>query len=175
MSDSTYIVRTMIIATMFSRGFEQNTVQVYHMPDANCSTNDYIKNVVGNTSWGTDSLEVADDAEMVEKIANDPYGIGYCSTAFADPDRVVVVGLQGMGTDGKDAIWPRTSKKFRWVMPSQAESTWPWKRTLNVAVAGTEAATGVLNIRNAVQTGNLVKLGLYAGPLFTWGYWVGNY
>jgi len=175
MSNSTYIVRTMIIATMFNRGFEQNTVQVYHMPDANCSTNDYIKNVVGNTSWGTDSLEVADDAEMVEKIANDPYGIGYCSTAFADPDRVVVVGLQGMGTDGKDAIWPRTSKKFRWVMPSQAESTWPWKRTLNVAVAGTEAATGVLNIRNAVQTGNLVKLGLYAGPLFTWGYWVGNY
>jgi len=121
---------------------------------------------------------VADDAEMVEKITNDPYGIGYCSTALADPDRVVILGLAGLASDasGKDAIWPRDAKKFRWVMPTMAESLWPWKRSLDVTIAGSEVdGNTAWEVRDAIQTGNVMKVGLVTGPLFTWGYWPGTY
>jgi len=178
LKNGTYTVNTAVIKALFEVGYQQNTVQVYHMPDAKSSTNTYIKGVIGNANWGTDSLEVADDAEMVEKITNDPYGIGYCSTSVADPDRVVILGIAGAASDasGKDAIWPRSAPKFRWVMPTMAESLWPWKRSLDVVIAGSEVdGNTAWEVRDGIQIGNVMKVGLESGPLFTWGYWPGNY
>jgi len=169
LSNSTYAVRPTKIRTLFETGYQKDTVQVYHMSSRYCSTNAYIKQVIGNTSWGTDSVEVANDAEMVEKVANDPWGIGYCSSAFADPDRVVILAPI---IRGKTYVWPRSSTKFRWVMPSYRESDWPWKRSLDVVTSNDKLGAG---IAAALHTGNLMKKGLSQGPLFTWGYWPGNY
>ena len=169
MSNATYAVNTNLIEALFETGYLKDTVQVYHMPDAYCLTNAYVKNVGAIDNWGIDSIEVANDAEMVEKVSNDPIGIGYCSSAFADPDRVVILAPILSGTT---YYWPRSSTKFRWVMPSITESTWPWKRSLDVEAQGDALSLG---IQDALRTGNLAVNGLPVGPLFTWGYWPGNY
>jgi len=169
LKNSTHAVTIPTIRRLFETGWQQNTVQVYRMPGAWCGTNAYVKKVIGNSGWGIDSLQVADDAEMVEKITNDPYGIGYCSSAFADPDRVVALApIIG----GKTYIWPQADTNKRWVMPSYAKSDWPWKRSLDVIHPGDPTAAA---IAAALRTGPLMKKGLYNGPLFTWGYWPGNY
>jgi prepilin-type N-terminal cleavage/methylation domain-containing protein/prepilin-type processing-associated H-X9-DG protein len=169
LDNQTYAVTISTIRRLFETGYQQNTVQVYHMPGAWCNTNAYVKKVIGNTHWGVDSVQVADDAEMIEKITNDPYGIGYCSSAFADPDRVVVLAPI---IRGNTYTWPRTDAEKRWVMPSRAESDWPWKRSLDVTSSNDALGRG---IAAALRTGPLMKKGLYGGPLFTWGYWEGNY
>jgi len=46
------------------------------------------------------AITVSNDVEMVNKIENDPYGIGYCSVAFADTNRVNILGIAG----GKTAV-----------------------------------------------------------------------
>jgi len=172
LTNSTYAMTTAQIENLFTIGYEKDTVQVYHMSDAYSSTNRFIHKVIGNTNWGTDSVEVANDAEMVEKIANDPWGIGYCSTAFADPDRVIIVApILG----GKTYVWPRPSTKFRWVMPSFSEAKnggWPWLRSLDVTTDNTTLSGG---ITTALRTGAFKTTGLNSGPLFTWGYWVAQY
>ncbi|MHB0937828.1 MAG: hypothetical protein ACYC6A_15690, partial [Armatimonadota bacterium] len=178
LSNSTYAVGTALIKALFETGYLKDTVQVYHMSDAYSTTNDYVKKVVGNDgsvvpAWGTDSVEVANDAEMVEKVSNDPWAIGYCSTAFADPDRVVVVAPIIAGTT---YVWPRSSTKFRWVMPSRTESNWPWKRSLDVATDGATLSLGITNaIRGLGANAGFKTNGLNNGPLFTWGYWPGQY
>jgi len=169
LKNETHAVTIPTIRRLFEIGYQQNTVQVYRMSGAWCSTNAYVKKVIGNTGWGVDSLQVLDDAEMVEKVTNDPYGIGYCSSALFDQDRVVALApIIG----GKTYVWPQADKKQRWVMPSFTKSDWPWKRSLNVIHSGDPSATAVVT---ALRTGPLVKKGLYKGPLFTWGYWPGNY
>ena len=169
MSNQTYVVTIPTIRALFEAGYASNTVQVYHLPGAFCSTNAYVKKVIGNTGWGIDSIEISNDAEMVEKVSNDPYGIGYCSSAFADPDRVTILAPN---IDGISYVWPRSSAKHRWVMPAYRDSDWPWKRSLDVISSRDKLGTG---IAAALRTGAFVKQGLYPGSLFTWGYWVGNY
>lgn len=167
--NGTYAMAIPAIRELFETGYQQDVVQVYQLPDACCSTNAYMKQVIGNTDWGTDSIMAANDAEMVERVANDPYGIGYCSSAFADPARVTVLAPV---IDGKIYVWPRADEEFRWVMPTFAESDWPWKRSLDVVCSPDKLGNG---IATALRTGAFVKQGLYQGPLFTWGYWPGNY
>jgi len=167
--NETYVMSPAEIRELFEIGYQQNNVQVYRFSDARSSTNTYVKKVIGNADWGRDEIEVMDDAEMIEKVANDPYAIGYCSSAFADPDRVVILAPV---IDGRIHVWPQSDPQHRWVMPAFAESDWPWKRSLDVEFTPDELGTG---IAAALRAGALVKQGLYPGPLFTWGYWPGNY
>jgi len=165
--NGTYAMPIPAIRKLFETGYQLNVVQVSKMGDS-CSTNTYVKKVIGNTNWGTGSIVVANDAEMIEKVSNDLYGIGYCSSAFADPDRVTVLAPI---INGVTYVWPRNSEKFRWVMPTLAESDWPWKRHLDAASSGDALANGIIA---ALRSGGL-KGGLEQGPLFTWGYWLGRY
>jgi len=169
LANNTYAVRPSYIRGLFETGYEKDTVQVYVMPSGACSTNAYVKGVIGNKNWGVDAVGVANDAEMIEKVSNDPYGIGYCSSAFFDPDRVVALAPV---IRGKTYVWPRADAKFRWLMPTMKASDWPWKRSLDVVNSKDQLGAG---IAAALRTGDFVKKGLYPGPLFTWGYWVGNY
>lgn len=171
LSNQTYLIDdNMLLRDLFNKGYERDVVQVYHLSDY-CSTNEYVYYVIGNTGWGIDSIEVANDAEMVEKVANDPWGIGYCSSAYADPDRVTILGFSGMGTHGEDAIWPQSSTMFRWVMPTYDESNWPWKRSINVISDGSPTSNA---IASALQGGGLYR-SMTDSPLYTYGYWPGNY
>jgi len=173
LKNGTCLTDIAIIRTLFQTGYQQNTVQVYHMSTSHSATDIYARKILGLTGYGKDALQVANDAEVVEKVTNDPYGIGYCSSAYADPDRVTILGFKGLGADGRDAIWPRGSKKFRWVMPECKDSTWPWKRSINVMTAKKPGAPETA-VTGALRGGGLYK-NLIDGPLFTWGYWRGDY
>jgi prepilin-type N-terminal cleavage/methylation domain-containing protein len=56
----------------------------------------------------------ADDSEMVEKVANDPYGIGYCSAAVADSIKVKICALGTGTTDGQRFPNPRKDRAGRY-------------------------------------------------------------
>jgi len=171
--NGTYLTDIATIRTLFQTGYQQNTVQVYHMSTVYSATDIYARKILGVAGYGKGALQVADDAEIVKKVTNDPYGIGYCSSAIADPDRVTILSFKGLGTDGGDAIWPRGSKKFRWVMPASKDSTWPWKRSINV-MTGKKPGAAEVAVTGALRGGELYK-NLVDGPLFTWGYWPGDY
>jgi len=153
---------------MFASGYQKDTVQCYEMPSTT-ATRAYKNAILDLSANGPEAVEVANDAEMLEKVSNDPFGVGYVSSAFFDPDRVVAIAPVVGGTT---RFWPRESTKFRWVMPSRNESNYPFKRSINVSSAGDGLATG---IASAVSSGAFKTVGLNAGPLFTWGYWVGQY
>ena len=40
---------------------------------------------------------------MVNKVAGDPYGIGYCSSAMADPNKVMILGVV---ENGVSSLYP---------------------------------------------------------------------
>jgi len=177
----TYLATTTSMRNWLRSGYVANSVQSYKMPSSTGSTQ-YINNVLGFTTFGADTIQVSNDMEMVEKVANDPYGIGYCSSVYADPDRVMILGIDWDSSnaynDG-DKIWPSTSTKFRWVLPSFAESSWPWKRWLDVESSDTNTTGGGAGIVNALHSSSVdsptVANLLSAGPLFKMGYWPGNY
>jgi len=174
MSNGTYTVGTSFIADLFAIGYGKDTVQLYKLPST-FSTNDYAQDVLGTPGWGTDPVEVTNDAEMVDKVSTDPMGLGFCSSAFADPDRVTILGIAGAGTTGNDAIWPRASTKFRWVMPDRSDAvncTWPWVRSLNLELSGTPATCASV-VAAALQNGDFQNNGIKLGPLVTFGYWPG--
>ncbi|MHB9134587.1 MAG: prepilin-type N-terminal cleavage/methylation domain-containing protein [Armatimonadota bacterium] len=94
----------------------------------------YFKRCVGITIpfKGYKGTLVADDLEMVEKVAGDPYGIGYCSSAVADPDKVIIIDIipaQG----GAPLHFPNPNPKFASTMPgSTAGTTYPFVRPIKV-------------------------------------------
>jgi len=173
MTNSTYLMDTATVRSLFATGHTTNAVQVYHMPTVYSATDAYARKILELPGYGKGAIQVANDAEMVAKVANDPYAIGYCSSAYADPDRVIILGFKRLGTDSGDAIWPRSSPPFRWIIPTRSESTWPWKRSINVTTANKPGIPEVA-ITRALHGGGLYH-NLTPGPLFTWGYWVGDY
>jgi len=170
LSNQTYAVDIGFLHQAFTQGYVANSVQVYHMNTAASATDAYARSIAKVTRYGKGAIQVKNDLEMVEKVANDPYGIGYCSSAFADPDRVTILAPV---IAGATYVWPRSSKKFRWVMPTRQESTWPWKRSINVVTSKKPSALES-SITSALRGGELSE-NLATGPLFTWGYWPGDY
>ena len=172
MANQTYTVDAGLLHDAFTQGCVANSVQVYCM-SGSTATDAYARSIAKVTRYGKGAREVKNDFEMVEKVANDPYGIGYCSSACADPDRVNILAFAGLGTDGNDAVWPRASTKFRWVMPTRSESNWPWKRSINLVTSKRNTALEK-NVAAALRGGALSD-SLAQGPLFTYGYWPGDY
>jgi len=58
------------------------------------------------------------DNDMVDKVANDPYGIGYCSSAFVDYDHVQPIGLVDASCEGGQGYWPNADAKHRTCLPN---------------------------------------------------------
>ena len=118
---------------------------------------------------GERTLSVGNDFEMVKRIADDPLGIGYCSAAFADPERVLILGLRW--ADGKDYFFPNVDPKSRWVYPE--EPSWPLMRTLYVLAGGKawqpETKSGIAN--NMLAPGMPGTVAIQMGPLFKTGYY----
>jgi ABC-type phosphate transport system substrate-binding protein len=71
----------------------------------------FLRDYVGITipALGYQGQTVADDIEMVEKVAGDPYGIGYCSSVFADPDKVKILDIV---SGGAAHHFPNSNKQY---------------------------------------------------------------
>jgi len=171
-ANQTYLVNTATVRALFQAGYVKDSVQAYHLNTTYCQTDSYARSILGLPGYGKGAVQVANDAEMVEKVSNDPWAVGYCSSAYADPDRVIILAFAGLGAGGKDAVWPQAGPKFRWVLPTRKASTWPWKRSINIITRDTNALE--TNVVNALHGGGLYD-NLANGPLFSWGYWVGDY
>jgi prepilin-type N-terminal cleavage/methylation domain-containing protein len=112
------------------------------------------------------AVTVYNDVDMVNKVASDPYGIGYCSAAFADTNRVTILGLAcgsntvaatssanqsdvGLGTTaglwnsstGGIQLYPSCNAKQRWILPDQP-SYWPLSRQLYATATGGTGGVG---------------------------------
>lgn len=117
-----------------NNGFSANIWQAYTY-DTNSGSRAFFEANVINSTVGNQALVAKTDWDMVDKVANDPYGIGYCSAAMADTDRVTILG------DHAGNFFPSSNPKFRYIYPSSA--TWSYTRALKVV--GTGAAATVTN------------------------------
>lgn len=119
-------------------------------------------------------LTVADDAEMVEKVSQDPFGIGYCSLAMTDPTKVDVLVLKD--DSGIAHYLPNTTANVPstdwWLMPEAPPADYPFVRTLYVVCTGkawNAEGTAIGNVMFA--PGGAGTVALQDGPLFRAGYW----
>jgi len=128
------IANSSTVAAWFTTnsGFSANQWQAYTYGTA-CSTLSVAYNYLGiatpagcsaSTPWSSinpsnQAIVCTNDNDMVDKVANDPYGIGYCSSAFVDLDRVQVIGLTDTTDTGVNngaagqCYWPNGNAKYR--------------------------------------------------------------
>ena len=108
------------------------------------------------------------DYDMVQKIAFDPKGIGYCSAAFVDPNIVDVVAIDTFGFPlSSTTVTPTEDNK--WVWPStQPATAYPYARTLNAVWAGNPTTLGALKVKDAFDA---AITSVQTGPLFKLSYW----
>ena len=167
-STSGTTVNTAQLYTLFctNDGFSANIWQAYSYND-NSGSKSYWANQVVVGTIGSQVLLANNDLDMVDKVANDPYAIGYCSAAMADVDRVTILG------DNMGHLFPNNNPKYRWAYPASiSTSTWTWTRTLKVVGggAGATATTGFIDRMFNNLSGCNFKTYLLAGPLYQASY-----
>lgn len=161
-----------LIHSLFDEGYRVNNFQCYSYNNDSGSAR-FFRSKFGEgeetLTIGATAIVCIDDEEMVDKVANDPYGIGYCSSAFADPWRVQVVDLKL--DDDEIARFPRKELAHRWEYPTT--TSWPLMRTLYVVCGGKSwqaDGSGIANILLAPSSPGMKAL--QAGPLFGTGYFL---
>ena len=112
---------------------------------------------------GKQANVVADDLQMVDAVANDPVGIGYCSSAAVDFDRVSILALRQ--ANGETHWFQPTDPKQRTIRPDAPSG--PLARTL-YAVYGGKAE---MMVKHMLAPGGEGTQSLHAGPLFKASYW----
>ncbi len=160
------------VCSYFALGSQINVIQAYTFDD-NSGTRRFFTTHLDPkgppVQFGPNTITVKDDYDMVQKVAADPYGIGYCSSSAADPNRVEIVGLKT--PDGKVHYFPQNDAKSRWIMPA-APPDWPLVRTLYAEYGGKAwrpDGSGIANIMLA--PGAPGTKALQAGPLYKASYW----
>ena len=171
MRNSSFEVDYASLRQLFGAGYAKDSVQVYSL-GVNSGTRRFLAERLGTggkpLQFDKNAVTVASDLEIVEKVSNDAWGIGYCSSAFADPDRVVVLALKV--PEGKVFYYPQKSEKHRWVVPDSPN--WPWTRTLYAEYGGAAwqaDGSGIANVMLA--PGGAGTEALRRGPLFGTGLW----
>ena len=158
------------INALFAAGYAAGSVQVYAL-DGNSGTRAFLLGKLGNTGktpFGKDTTFYATDREVADAVANDPYGIGFISSTFFDPDRLVEVALKT--PDGKLHCYPTADAKHRWDA-AHRDPDHPFSRTLYVAFGGQTWTPGKPCFGSEMLApGSPGMTALQAGPLFTWGY-----
>jgi len=176
MRNGTYEVGYGVLHILLTANSTRKTVHVYTF-DANSGTRRFVSRMLGGRSTpltlDKSAVTVANDLEMVEKVSNDPYGIGYCSSVFADPDRVVILALPRNRFPGESAnfcYYPQSDSKHRWLVPDSPD--WPWTRMLYAEYSGAAwkaDGSGIANVMLA--PGGAGTKALRRGPLFGTGLW----
>jgi prepilin-type N-terminal cleavage/methylation domain-containing protein len=157
------------------KGYSANVYQAYTY-DRHSGSRVYAEAAIG-AAIQTQAVTATDDADMVEKVAADPYGIGYCSAAFADLDKVHIVGIYANATDPNTTakLFPSQNPKYRWLLrdtigAAPGEFEYPLVRLLRVQYAGAGDATTVSNLDGFAQIFGNPEF--QNGPLFKTSYWV---
>ena len=170
LTNNCYIHTAAEINALFAAGYAAGSVQVYAL-DGNSGTRAFLLGKLGNTGktpFGKDTTFYATDREVADAVANDPYGIGFISSMFFDPDRLSEVALQT--PDGKLHCFPTADAKNRW---DRAYLDWshPFIRKLYVAFGGQTWTPGKPCFGSEMLApGSPGMTALQAGPLYTWGY-----
>ena len=118
-----------------------------------------------------------DDWTMVDEVAKDPYGIGFCSSAFADLDRVQCLGIYDPtspnGPTSGQYYWPNADAKHRTCLPNpfpgggpNAHIPYQWPPTLVRTLRVRSAGEGTRLVKDIMKGNKLAH-----GPLFACSYW----
>jgi len=165
-----YVMDYNAIRNTFGKGVDDGKLQAYTF-DTHSGTRRFFSTRLGENGkplqFGKGTRTAKDDIDMVDKVANDPYGIGYCSSAIADPERVAIVALQA--PDGKVYRYPNDDEKSTTLTPDQPNS--PLTRILYAACGGnawSPTGTGIANVMLAPNAEGTKAL--QAGPLFKASY-----
>ena len=165
-----YVKTAAEINTLFANGYTTNSAQVYAL-DQNNGTRKFLLTKLGNTRkmpFGKGTIFFKTDDDVVYAVANDPYGIGFISSTFFDPDRLIEVALKT--PDGKLHCYPTADEKHRWDM-AYRDNNHPFARTLYVAFGGQTWTPGKPCFGSEMLApGSPGMTALQAGPLYTWGY-----
>jgi len=128
-------------------------------------------------AMGPAAVEVLDDYDMVDSVAKDPLGIGYCSSSFADINRVEILAV-ATWDDSERFVYPRKTAKtnLRWVMPAMfpidSTATWPpiLIRSLYIdyqgGVSGNYSNSPEKFLATMFGTAGAGKAAMDAGPLY---------
>ncbi|MHB0936185.1 MAG: hypothetical protein ACYC6A_07315 [Armatimonadota bacterium] len=171
MINSAYPMDIPALRQIFMEGNCKNSVTVYTM-NTNSGTRRFFENCLSEPGKpfriGKRTTVVKNDAEMASKVAADPYGIGYCSSAMYDKERLLTIAIKT--PDGVEHYYPRRSTRYRWVVPDSPD--WPWTRTLYAEYGGAAwkaDGSGIANVMLA--PGGAGTEALRRGPLFGTGLW----
>ena len=133
-----YIANSNTMNALFSTvGYTVGSCQAYTYDAKNGSTQ-YFKAAFGVGALSPQCVTVDDDREMQDKVAADPYGIGYMSSALVDLTRVSVVAFGGSVTQPA-TMYPSSNVKTRYLLPSGAFGGYP-VRNLYVQTSATAPA-----------------------------------
>lgn len=124
--DKTFNLSSATVASIYnySNGFLENSVQAYTFDKKSGSRRFFTSKFV---TPGTDTVVVANDLEMMEKVAADPYGIGYMSAGQVDFDKVRAIAVN-------NEVYPSGNAKTRWQIPDDF-SGFSTARTLRMSTS----------------------------------------
>ena len=126
-----------------------------------------------SANYTAQAIQCTNDNDMVDKVANDPYGIGYCSSVFVDLDRVSVLGMVDGTCATGQCYWPNANGKYKTWLPNpypgggpdngQSSGTFLWPASLMRTLCIYCNGDGVLAAGNFASLDN--------GPMFACSYW----
>lgn len=136
--------------------------------DSNSGTRAFFYKKIGLPANQEDTAATIarNDYDMVQKVANDSEGIGYCSAAFADPNIVDIVAIDGIGFPNPNADAPPETK-YLW--PSHAPTgSYPYMRTLYAQPSENPSA----GARDFMEKLPVLLKAVQQGPLFKMSYFL---
>ncbi|MEI7834219.1 MAG: prepilin-type N-terminal cleavage/methylation domain-containing protein [bacterium] len=152
------------VKNFFGDGQTANT----YTYDENSGTRAFFYQKIGLPgNYADTSATIADnDYDMVQKVAGDPKNIGYCSAAFADPNIVDIVSVDGIGFLNPDADVKLEYNMSLWPVQTPT-GPYPYMRTLYAQPTETPSAGArdfmekLPTVLQAVQQGPLFKLSYF--------------
>jgi prepilin-type N-terminal cleavage/methylation domain-containing protein/prepilin-type processing-associated H-X9-DG protein len=147
-------------------GYSANAVQAYTY-NTNAGNRTFLTGATINVPVGNQAIVASDDMDMVNKVASDPYGIGYCSSAMADPNKVQILGIV---TNGTANFYPQTNPKYRWIMPTlKASLSLPSSFTRQLYCVTNGNALSTTSGTMGYNLGTILSV-METGPLFQASY-----
>jgi prepilin-type N-terminal cleavage/methylation domain-containing protein/prepilin-type processing-associated H-X9-DG protein len=181
-SNGWYVCNTATIACWFTAntGYSANQWQAYTystMTSTLYTFYNYLNIPIPTVSSNltAQAITCTNDNDMVDKVANDPYGIGYCSSVFVDLDRVQVLGMVDATCATGQCYWPNANGKYKTWLPNpypgggpnngQSSGTYLWPASLMRTLAVYGGGDGNLCLIGTTWAN------LDNGPMFACSYW----